>query len=204
MAPTWVLADYRTSLEQALVTAVDASTWTDALKDEALRLALAEADAQLVYECDFTVTENAWVQDLSGISALREVLAIAYPWQDGADFAAQQQHWRVVADHTIYVEMDAPQAGEVMRVRHTKLHTIQGLDAAAATTVPDRHQTFVVMLAASIACTLRSRQISENPAIPEQALAALGAAARDYRRGAADLLHGVGAGDGVRWPGVGL
>ena len=35
------LAAYRTTVDALLATAVDASTWTDAIKDQALRQALA-------------------------------------------------------------------------------------------------------------------------------------------------------------------
>ncbi len=44
------LAAYRTTVDALLATAVDASTWTDAIKDQALRQALAEYDDHFVYE----------------------------------------------------------------------------------------------------------------------------------------------------------
>jgi hypothetical protein len=54
------LAGYRTDLDNLLATAVDSSTWTTAIKDQALREALAEFNMQLVYETDFTVTAVCW------------------------------------------------------------------------------------------------------------------------------------------------
>lgn len=198
------LAGYRAALDAILATAVDASTWTTGIKDQALRHALAEYDRHFVYEATFTVASSGAIQDLSSISALRNILAVAYPWSDGADFAARQRRWRMVADQTIYLEAAMPQAGETLRVRYTKGHAIKDLDAATSTTTPDRHQTPVAMLAAAFACVLRSRQLSENPAIPEEAIASLMATARHYRTQGADLLQTVSGEHSVRWVGVGL
>lgn len=198
------LAGYRTALDAVLATAVDAATWTTAIKDQALRQALAEYERHFVYETSVTVTSSGPIQDLSGISAVGDILAVAYPWSEGADFAARQQHWRITADLTICLESATPQAGETLRVRYTKQHAIKDLDAATATTVPDRHQALVSALAASFACVLRSRQLSENPAIPEQAIVSLMAAAQHYRTLAADLLQRVGGAHGATWREIGL
>ncbi len=198
------LAAYRIAVDALLATAVDASTWTDAIKDQALRQALAEYDDYFVYETSVTVTSDGANQDLSSISALKDILSVAYPWSDEADFAACQQRWRYAADQTIYVETVTPQAGQVMRVRYTKQHVIEGLDAAAATSVPDSHQVLLATLAAAFACTLRCRQLSENPAIPEHAFAALSAVAIHYRSQAADLLRTARITDNPSWSGIGL
>jgi len=198
------LAAYRTTVDALLATAVDASTWTDAIKDQALRQALAEYDDHFVYETSVTITSGGANQDLSSMDALKDILAVAYPWSDEADFAACQQRWRYAADQTIYVETVTPQAGQVMRVRYTKRHAIEDLDAATATSVPDGHQLLLATLAAAFACTLRCRQLSENPAIPEHALAALADAAAHYRTQAAVLLRTARIAYNPVWSQIGL
>lgn len=198
------LAGYRAALDAILATEVDASTWTTAIKDQALRHALMEYDRYFVYETTFTVASSGATQDLSGISALRDILAIAYPWVEGADFATRQQCWRMVADQTISLETATPEVGETLRVRYTKQHAIKDLDSATSTTAPDRHQALVATLAASFACVLRSRQLSENPAIPEEAIASLMTTARYYRTQAADLLQRASGGRDVKWGEIGL
>ena len=198
------LAAYRTTVDALLATAVDASTWTDAIKDQALRQALAEYDDHFVYETSVTVTSGGAYQDLSSVDALKDIQAVAYPWSDEADFAARQQRWRYAADQTIYVETATPQAGQAMRVRYTKRHEIEDLDAATATSVPDGHQLLLATLAAAFACTLRCRQLSENPAIPEHALAALAGAATHYRTQAAYLLRTARIANNPAWSRIGL
>jgi hypothetical protein len=163
------LTDYRADLDGLLATAVDASTWTTALKDEAIRQALQQYNAVLVYETSFTVVGSGYEQDLSGISGVNQLLALAWPWSAGADYASRMVRWRVVSGQTVYIENGEPAAQDVIRVRHSKLHTISGLDGAAATNVAEFHRRGLGLLAASWCCTLRVRQLSENPAIPQEA-----------------------------------
>jgi hypothetical protein len=198
------LADYRDSIDAILATAVDSSTWTTAIKDQALRTALAEYDEHFAYESSLTVSSTGRAQDISALAGLKDVLAVAYPWTDGADFATRQQRWRYVADQTIYFESVEPQSGEVMRVRYTQGHTLESLDSAAATTVPDRHQQLLATLAASYACVLRLRQVSENPAIPEQAAEVLHGVSRRLGDAAALLFTRARTTEPAAWKEIGL
>ena len=204
MPPSLVLANYRTLLDQILATAVDDATWTDAIFDQALRLALANYNDRFVYETSFEVLTTGYSQNLSTISALRDILAVAYPWSDGASFASLSRRFRTTADLTVYFDGCQPADGEFIRVRHTKQHTIDDLDSAAATTVPDRHATLLATYAASHACRLRRRQLSENPAIPDYALAALTTAATDLYIQATDLLRTARIADNPSWQFIGL
>jgi hypothetical protein len=165
-----VLADYRTELDNLLAVAVDSSTWTTAIKDEAIRRALEEYNDALVYETSFTVTSSDYQQDLSTLSALGQILVIAYPWTADAPFAGRIIPFRTVDYQIVCLEIrQKPAVNDVLRVRYTKKHTIQNLDAAAATTIPDNHKRVLNLGAAGWACDLRIRQISENPAIPKDA-----------------------------------
>ena len=90
------LTDYRSDLDNMLATAVDASTWTDAIFDQALCMALDTLNPLLVYETSFMVVSAGYEQDLSTISELGSVVALAYPWQEGSGFAGALATWRTV------------------------------------------------------------------------------------------------------------
>lgn len=163
------LAEFRTRLDALLATAVDAATWPDGLKDEALLRGLWDYDAALIYETSLTLSVDGHAQDVGTIHALDDVLAVAWPWRDGDCFSGLAVRWRWAGDHLLYLETHArPQAGDVLRLRHTCRHTILGLDGALTTSVPQRHTLLVSLAAALWAIDLRLRQISENPALPQQ------------------------------------
>lgn len=198
------LADYRGDLDNLLATAVDSSTWTTAIKDEALRLGLGEINSQLVYEASFTVVTAGYEQDLSGISAINNVLALAYPWVDGSVFGGHLAEWRFMGVNKVYFANVQPAVDEVIRVRYTKLHVIEDLDSAVATTVPDRDRLLLGLWAAGFGCDLRVRQISENPALPREAVNVLRMAGARFRGRATEMLSHVPPLGRLRWGGVGL
>jgi hypothetical protein len=198
------LADYRADLDGLLATAVDAATWTTALKDEALRLALRELDARLVVETSVTVTTGGASQDLSGIANLDEVLALAYPWSEGASFVQRTVRWRYIGDQVVELEGCRPRPGEVIRVRHTQVHTLQDLDGAAATTVAERHRRLVGLAAAAWCCELRRRQVSENPATAPGAAHLLAELADHFRAAFAAHLTRAQTGGVLTWETIGM
>ena len=155
-------------------------------------------------ETTFTVTTTGSDQDLSGITALDDILAVAYPWSDSADFAQRMRRTRDIADQTVYFEDCEPAVDDEIRVRYTKQHAIEDLDSASATTVRERHARIVALFAASHACALRYRQLSENPATPTQALDALKFAAAQYMDEARDLVASHRRTVNPQWTGVGL
>lgn len=167
------LTDYRADLDALLATAPDASTWTDALLDEAIRQALEDVNHQLVYETSWTVQTGGNEQDLSSVTAMDEILAVAYPWYDGADWGAFATRWHLIEPTRLYFPDTPPSAGETIRVRYTQLHAIQSLDGAPATTLPDNLRRLFARGAAAHGCLLRVRQLSENPATPKEAISTL-------------------------------
>lgn len=203
-----VLADYRTDVANLLASGVDASTWTTALLDESLRLALFDLDALLVYETSFTVVTTGYEHDLSTIPALRAVLAVTYPWTDDSEWAdlyyRMHQRVRFIAPATVRFESVEPVAGEVIRVRYSLHHKIENLDGAAATTVSPIHRPLVALLGAGAACELRYRQVTENPAIPLEAGRRLWQMAGRYRERAGEVMSRLAPIGRLRWGSVGL
>jgi hypothetical protein len=207
---SFTLTDARADLDALLATAVDAATWTNALKDAALRMALAAIGTHgPVYESTVTLAAGGAEQDLAALlPGLLTVESLAWPWSDGAPFAAQVAAWRPIgAPGCVRFEEGGgiPAAGDAVRVRHRIAHTLDGLDGAAATTVPDAYRLTLAAGAAGAACALRLRQIGENPAIPAAAAEALEAAQARYARDFAEMLALLAAhGPRPAWPGIGL
>lgn len=201
---TNLLADYRTDLDSLLATAVDSSTWTTTIKDQGLRMAIDNLNSQLVYEASFTVTVAGYEQDVSTITAINNVLAVAYPWVDGGDFGQCLAEWRFSGVNKIYFQRVQPAVAEILRVRYTKAHAIQNLDSAVATTVPDRDRSLVGLWAAAFACDLRVRQISENPALPRDATNTLRMAAAQFRGRATEMVSHIPPLGRLRWGSIGL
>lgn len=198
------LADYRSDLDSILATAVDASTWTDAIFDEGLRLALGELNNQLVYEDDFEVATTGYEQDLSGITDLFNILGLAYPWVEGSDFGRCMTDWRWVGHNLVYFVDVQPQDGEIIRVRYSKLHKIDDLDSAASTTVPDAYRRLVGLWAAAYCCDLRVRQISEDPALPRAAAGDLRQVASGFRQLAKERISHIPPSKAINWYNLGL
>ena len=201
---TETLAEYRILVGSILATAVDSATWTTAIIDDAVRHALTLYNRFPIYESTFTVTAAGSDQDMSDITDLDEILAVAYPWSDGANFAERMRRTRDIADQTVYFEDCAPAVDDEIRVRYTKQHTIEDLDSASATTVPERHARIVALFAAGHACVERYRQLSENPATPTQALDAMRFAASQYMDEARDLVASHRRAVNPQWSGIGL
>ena len=205
----FTLTDARADLDALLATAVDAATWTSALKDEALRAALS-AFSLLgpVYESTVTLAAGGAEQALAAlIPGLLTVEALAWPWADGLPLDAQAVAWRPAGapGSVLIAGGGVPAAGDAARVRYRCAHTLNGLDGAAATTVPDAYRLTLAAGAAEAACGLRLRQIGENPAIPAAAAAALEAARARYARAFAEMLALlVARSPRPSWPGIGL
>jgi hypothetical protein len=162
-----ILSDFRTSLGNILATAVDSSTWTTAIYDESLRLALEDINPLIAYEADFSVSSTNYTQDLSTVTDLQNIIALAYPWVDGGDFGKLLVEWRLSGLASAYFTGVQPTNGQKIRVRYTKAHKIDDLDSAASTTVPTAAERLVLYAAAYWCCILRQRQITENPALPD-------------------------------------
>jgi hypothetical protein len=202
----FALTDTRSDIDNLLATAVDSSTWTTAIKDEAARQALRHYNDLRIYEASFTVSSTGEEQDLSTLTDLNQVLALAWPWSDGANFDSLLISWRYTTDQTVYLLKGEPVSGDVIRVRYKKFHKINALDSAVSTTVPDRHRLLIALYAAAWACELRIRQLSENPAIPTEAIRHLGDLALRLRIEAQERSRSVQTlpGAGISWSRIGL
>jgi len=190
-----LLVDYRSDVWNNVAAAADASKWTPTMIDAALRLALNELNSQLVYEVNFTVITTGYEHNLTTITAINAVLALGYPWVDGFEFGQAAVEWRYVGHNLIYLKGLQATVGDIIRVRYSKLHVIQNLDAAAATTVPDANRVLLGLIAAAYACEMRLRQAGELH---------LGEVAIQFRQRAQAALSHVPPSGRLRWGSIGL
>jgi hypothetical protein len=61
-----------------------------------------------------------------------------------------------------------PQAGEVARIFYTRLHTLDGLDSATATTLPPDDETLLAIGGAAYAVLAQARRVSEAVTLADQ------------------------------------
>lgn len=183
------LASYTTLVEDILAAAVDSSTWTTAIKSQALRMALQAYDLFPVYEASFTVTVAGHSQDLSAVTTLKQILSVAYPWDGHSTFEDLIAPHRFTAANVLWFEDVEPQINDVIRYRYLKTHTIKDLDAAASTTPPTTDAQAIATYAAGWACHLRARQLSENPAPPAAAIETLDRQSRNFITAARQMLR---------------
>ncbi len=199
------LAAFRTALRKRLGGDADTTTWPDALVDESLRQGLDTFAAQgPVYESSFTVTTTGYAQDISGVAQLYGLLAVAWPWADGEDFAGIAVSWRYTDDAgNILLNVQA-QEDDVLRLRYRKRHLIEDLDSAVATTLSADTVQIILWLAAGHACDLRALALAEDPAAAKDAIATLGQKSQRYMKLAESLLLRTAEGGLVSWREIGL
>jgi hypothetical protein len=200
------LTDVRADLEKALAAAIDAATWSDALKDEAIRQALHTYSLQgPAYEVDLPVTVAGHEQSLAAIANLLAIECVAYPWSDGLMIEDYAVRWRRIGPDAIRIDRQPPQVGETLRIRYRQLHAISGLDGAATTTVAAKHRAILATGAATFAATLRLRQMSENPAVPQKAADELRRLRDDWDYWFTDMLERLsGSVQNPVWARIGL
>jgi len=160
------ITDYRTTMRSVLAATIDAGTWTDALLDTGLRLALHYlGEHGPPAETTLVCTEGR-EQDMSGVAGLLGVAAVGWPWDD-TEAIFRHARWRWAAPGMIHLESGVPAEGDHLRLRYWPALTISGLGGATATTVPDALLTPVATGAAGYALLQRLRQVGEHPAPPK-------------------------------------
>ncbi|MBK8799354.1 MAG: hypothetical protein IPM07_25000 [Anaerolineales bacterium] len=174
------LADYRERVRSVLATALDASTWTDALIDAGLRSALLYLAERLPPVEATLACAAGRTQPLTTLPDLLTIAAIGWPWQANEEIF-HAARWRWASNAAIHIESGVPAAGDLLRLRYWRRLAVSGLEGATATTLPDRHADLVATGAAGYALLGRVRQVGENPAVPKDA-------ARTYVQVAGDLI----------------
>jgi hypothetical protein len=158
------LATLRDHVESLLKDAPN-TLWTTAELDDALRRALQRYSALRPRELVTTLTLAAAGREVSlaGVSGLLRPLRVWWPYTASEpEYPPAWIRWDILGAATLFLDVPGePQAGDVVRLFYATLHTIDGLDGAAATTLaPDDEET-VVLGAAGYAALARAAYATE-------------------------------------------
>lgn len=160
------LASLRDRVEQILVDSTNVIWTTDAV-DEGIRRALHEYSKTRPYQQIGTVTLAADGREID-VSALTGILGVSRVWCDytaaDPEYPPNRRPFEYWPDSTtIYVTGDyEPQNTDVCRIWYYAMQTINGLDAATATTVPLDDESLIAEGAAGFAATSRAVDLAEQ------------------------------------------
>jgi hypothetical protein len=146
--------DLRDRIEDALKDSGNAN-WSTSELDNALRIALHELSVSLPLRAVTTLdaVDDQYEYSLSTITGLVEVTEVWYPYLS-TDSSLKKPHackWRMLDDTTLYIDVGAPDAAYDLRIFYNKTQTLNGLDAATATTLNDAEKSALVFGASGYA-----------------------------------------------------
>jgi len=162
------LAAYRTRITNTLgdITA----KFTNAIIDEALTKVLDEYSRAFpdVANATITIAAAGRTQTLTACTGLLSVIYLIHPYDSTlADPSIYEREdftvtWQSNVPYAYFLGPDIPQAGEKIYVQYAARHTIDDLAAAAATTVRDDHESWLVIGAAGQAAIMRASGLNEQ------------------------------------------
>lgn len=207
------LAQLRDRVEQSLLD-VSNAIFTTELIDECLRQALDQYNQANPHSLETVIELPGDGREiaLDALTDLSQVTEVWWPY----DSAAAVESWppnrvtgfRVYWDDArpvLFLDVLAgaqPQAGEEVRIWYVARHTIQGLDAAAVTTLPGEHESMLVIGAAGHAAMARALDLLESSGTDLYAIGLMATWGRARQREYAAFLKGLkerGARSGMPW-----
>jgi hypothetical protein len=185
------LAQIRDRVEEVLMDSGNA-IWSTSLLDEAIRQALDEYSLVSPIEADTVLTLTAAGReiDLSSITGIMGVVDAWWPYISGTETwpPSRLRGWRLNWNGStplLFLDMvdgSQPQIDDEIRVWYTKRHTIEDLDAAAATTLPPLHESMIVIGAAGQAGMSRVADLVETSDVDMYAVSLLGTWSKGKQR----------------------
>lgn len=146
----------------------DGKRFSDVLLTTAMRQALEQIDQSLPRNLvsDVTAAASSREQPLNGLTGCLFLVKLVYPAaSDGKrELEPETQFSYVMRDGipTVHFYGEViPQAGEVLLVHYAAQNTIEGLDDALSTTLPEVCEPALVNGAAGCACALRAGSLVE-------------------------------------------
>ncbi len=157
------LADLRDRVEQVLEDAGN-THWTTGALDEAIRLALDEFSQVQPHRAVGSVTLASAGREVS-LASLPPLLHVERVWWEyvATDYPPAWRKFEEWPGKVLWIDDGLePQAGDVVRVFYTARHTLNGLDAATATTLPDEHVSLTVVGATGHAARSRALSVADR------------------------------------------
>ena len=156
-------------MKNILASAAPATNWADANLEEGVRLAIEEYSRHrpLTAVGVLTPANLARELDVSSLTGLQSVTRVWFPYTAAAPEwppnYIEFDFWMNAGVPWIRLgEGQACTGAAVARIFYTKVHTLNGLDAAAATTWPLLDDGLMVQGAAGYACLQRSVDLNET------------------------------------------
>jgi hypothetical protein len=159
------LADIRDRVEARLQDASNARWSTDDL-DEAIRTALEQYSKYKPQHKLTSVTLSSAGREVD-ISSVTDLLRVEKVWWDYDDtspsYPPNYRQFEVWPGDIIYIDdRSAPSSGDKVRLWYTAMHTIENLDSATATTIPEDDEGTIVTGACHFAAQIRSAELAED------------------------------------------
>jgi hypothetical protein len=175
-ASSETLTTLRDRVETTLQDSTNA-TWAAGDIDEAIEQALDMYSRSNPRRVIGTITLAAAGREIS-MSTLTGLIAVERVWWDydsgTPGYPPNWRNFRVWPGNILYIDDDnQPANTDVVRVWYTAMHTLNGLNAAGATTVPIDDLTFILHGAAALAARFRAVELAEEATIDGQSQARL-------------------------------
>lgn len=161
------ITEIKTRISQVLEDP-DGTRFGSALLDEALRLALAALDQRLprILSSEITLSAGGRDQAVAGLSGCLYLVSLYLKHENSSmrELEAEGDFSYQFADGQLLLHFSGrryPQSGDVLRVTYAASNQVQGLDGAAATTLPPAYESALVNGAAGHACLLRAARLAE-------------------------------------------
>lgn len=184
------LANIRDRVELALQDTGNA-IWAAGDIDEAITEALEEYSRDNPHHKIGTVTTSAAGREHS-ISALTGIQRVERVWwdydSDTPGYPPRWRHFAVWPGAILYIDDDEePASGDVIRIWYTLKHTLDDLDGASATTIPDEDIGYIVLGSAQHAARSRAIELAEQATVDKEVVKRLLTYAKEmgvqFRRG---------------------
>ena len=159
------LATIRDRVEARLQDATNARWSTDDL-DEAIRTALEQYSKYKPNHALGTIALSSAGREID-ISSLTGCLQVEDVWWDydssSPGYPPNYRQFEVWPGDLLYIDdREEPESGDTVRVWYTKMHTIEDLDSATATTLPADDEGTIVTGACHFAAQMRSVELAED------------------------------------------
>jgi len=173
------LAAFRIRIQNSLNDT--AAKYSTDVIDEALRKVLAEYTRAFpnILTQEITIAASGRSQTLTACANLIAVIQLLHPYDSTLTdpFVYEREDfmitWQSGVPFAFFSGTDIPLAGEKLFVKYAGKHTIDDLDAGAATTVRDDHENSLVVGAAGQAAMIRASGLNEAWGVKSGAMSQL-------------------------------
>lgn len=192
LTSTETLTTLRDRIEARLQDASNAR-WAEADIDEALEMALEQWSRRDPYLAEATLTLSADGReiDISSVSGLMRVEKAWWPYDSTTPgYPASWCQFEVWPGPILYIDDDTePASGEKVRIWYSKMHTVDGLNSATATTLPAEDIGYFVNGVAAFAAQMRAVELAETLSIDSQVVTRLTEWAKEQSK---NFRYGMG------------